>query len=520
MATRDVIGAGPRSLAGVLEERDIESRITVVEDVLKGIVELEKYDLLLVSGMTSDLTAVRRSILRWRRTSAGLAVVGGPIASDPRHALVRARGDIAVFGEGEQTLLELLDIGLDRGKMPHIEDLAKVLGVAYLDHGAIQVTGFRPSMRREDYDRMKPSTEAVRGYPLHYAARVYVEVLRGCSNYIRAKCVLPVGACADCGQCTGGDLRERYDCPLGIPPGCGYCSVPSLYGPPKSRSSERILEEIRGLLAEGVRRVVLSAPDFLDFGRDLLVEPAPLTDPRRPEPNYIVIEELLSLLLDMDEFSDGSASLITENVKGSLVTEQAATLLGKYISETPVNVGFETGSEAHTAKIGRPSTTGENLNAVRRLKEAGLKPYVYFIHGLPGQSSETVEETVKAIDKTVKAGASRIILYRFQPLPLSAFKDRSRAPPAAKDDLSNRIYIAAQKANRTLKEEMVGRVIRVVVTEAYDKDRSLQVAYPMLHGPVVLLEDAEEMEGMVVETVVTGVVSERIVRGRLRGAMF
>lgn len=519
-ATRDVIGAGPRSLAGVLEERGIEPRITVVEDVLAGRVELEKYNLLMVSGMTSDLTAVRRSILRWRRASSGPAVVGGPIASDPRHALIRARGDLAVFGEGEQTLTDLLDLGLDRGKIPHNEDLAKVLGVAYLDHEAVKVTGFRPSMGREDYNKLNPSTEVVRDYPIHYAARVYVEVLRGCSNYIRARCVLSRDACGDCGKCTGGDLKERYECPLGIPPGCGYCSVPSLYGPPKSRSSKRILEEIKGLLAEGVRRVVLSAPDFLDFGRDLLVEPEPLTDPRRPEPNYKAIDELLSLLAGIDEFSDGSASLITENVKGSLVTERAAGLLGMYMPNTPVNVGFETGSEAHTVEIGRPSTPEENLNAVRMLKEAGMKPYVYFIHGLPRQSSETVEETVKAINRTVKAGASRIILYRFQPLPLSAFQNRSKAPPAAKDELSNKIYIAAQKHNRTLKKMMIGKRIRVVIAEAYDMDRSLQVAYPMLHGPVMLLEGAEGMEGMVVEAIVTGIVTDRIVRGRLRGAMF
>ena len=518
--TRDVIGAGPRSVAGVLEERGFEPRIAVAKDVLEGRAELENYDLLLVSGMTSDLTAVRRSISRWRTASTGPAVVGGPITSNPRDALIRARGDLAVIGEGEQTIKDLLDLGLDRERMPDREELAKVLGIAYLDRGAIHVTGLRPAMRREDYDRLTPSTEAVKDYPLHHAARVYVEVLRGCSNYIRAKDALPEEACGGCGRCTSGGLEERYDCPRGIPPGCGYCSVPSLYGPPRSRSSEKILEEVRGLLSEGVRRVVLSAPGFLDFGRDLLVEPEPLTDPRSPEPNYEALEELLSRLTGLDEFSEGAASLMMENVKGCLVTERAAALMGRYMPGTPVNLGFETGSETHAAQIGRPSTPAENLSAVRKLKEVGLKPYVYFIHGLPGQSSETVEATVRAMDNAVEAGASRVILYRFQPLPMSAFNDRPRAPPAVRDELSNRIYRAARRANRALKEEMVGRTLRVVVAEPYDRDRSFQVAYPLLHGPVVLLEGAEGMEGRVVEAVITGVTSDRIVRGCLRGAMF
>jgi len=518
-ATRDVIGAGPRAVAGVLEGRGLRPRIAVAEVVLEGRVELRAYDLLLVSGMTSDLTAVRRVIARWRAASTGPVVVGGPVSSDPRDALVRARGDVAVIGEGEQTLEELLDLGLDRGRLPAKEDLEGMPGVAYLDGGAVRVSRLRPAMGREAYDRLAPSIQAVRDYPLYHAARVYVEVLRGCSNYLRARAALPAGACEGCGRCRSGGLEERYDCPLGVPPGCGYCSVPSLYGPPKSRSVEGICREVRGLLAEGIRRIVLSAPDLLDYGRDLLVEPEPLTDPRHPKPNYEALEELLSRLTELADFGR-DASLMIENIKGNLVTERAARLLGRYLPGTPVNIGFETGSREHSLQLGRPSTPEENLRAVRRLKRAGLKPYVYFIHGLPGQTRETVDATVRTISESVEAGAARIILYRFQPLPMSTFSDRPAAPPAARDPLSHRIHEAAQRANRTLKEELVGRRLRVVVAEAYGRDRRLHVAYPLQHGPVVLLEGAEGRVGEVVEAIVVGVVSDRMVRGRLGDAMF
>ena len=512
-ATRDAIGAGPRAVAGVLEGRGLRPRIAVAGDVLGGRVELGGFDLLLVSGMTADLTAVRRVISRWRRTSPGPVVVGGPVASDPHDALVRARGDLAVIGEGERTLDELLDLGLDRDRPPGCEDLAGVLGVAYID-GGLRVNPLRPAMRRDAYDRLTPSTRTIRNYPLHRAARVYVEALRGCSNYMRAEAALPEGACAGCGRCRSGSLEERYDCPLGIPPGCGYCSVPSLYGPPKSRSVGKIRDEVRALLDEGVRRVVLSAPDLLDYGRDLLVEPEPLTDPRHPEPNYAALEELLSGLTGIDEFSEGEASLMIENIKGVLVTDRAAGLLGEYLPGTPVSIGFETGSKEHCRRLGRPSTPEENLRAVRRLRRAGLRPYVYFIHGLPGQTAETVEVTVRAIDGSVGAGAERIILYRFQPLPMSAFSDQPAAPPAVRNRLSRRIYDAALEANRGRKDELVGRRLRVVVAEPYDRDRRLHVAYPMLHGPVVLVEGAEGLSGEVVEVVVTGVVSDRMVQGR------
>jgi len=516
MATRDVIGAGPRAVAGVLEQRGLEPRIAVAEAVLNGQIELKDYDILLVSGMSSDYPAVRRVISKWKVTSKGPILIGGPLSSSPEDALVRAKGDLAIIGEAEHTLGELLNMGLDCGRLPSKKALSQMLGIAYLDGAAVKMRGLRPVMAREAYDSTTPSTKIIKDYPLFYAARVYVEVLRGCSNYLRSRIALPGSTCVGCDLCRSGGLEDRYDCPIGIPPGCGYCSVPSLYGPPKSRSVEKICDEIRGLLSEGVRRIVLSAPGFLDYGRDLLVEPKPLTDPRRPEPNYEALERLLSRIMEMDEFTDGEASVMIENIKGALVTDHAADLLGRYLQGTPVNIGFETGSEQHSLQLGRPSTPEENLHAVRRLRMAGLKPYVYFIHGLPGQNNETVVETVKAMGESVESGASRIILYRFQPLPMSAFCDLPMAPPAAKDHLSGQIFTAAQEANRALKEELVGRRVRVIIAEQYERDNNFLVAYPLKHGPVVLVEGAEGLVGDVVEVAVSGVVSDRMVMGRLR----
>jgi radical SAM superfamily enzyme YgiQ (UPF0313 family) len=266
----------------------------------------------------------------------------------------------------------------------------------------------------------------------------------------------------------------------------------------------------------GVRRIVLSAPGFLDYGRDLLVEPQPLTNPRKPEPNYDFIEKLLSNIASIDQIAKGEASFFVENLKGELVTERAAETLGRYLSGTPVNIGFETGSEFQSQQIGRSSTPRENLIAVRMLKKVGLKPYVYFVHGLPGQDRDTVKATVDAIEKSIKAGASRIILYRFQPLPMSTYQDMFRAPPAVKDKLSNMIYEAAIKVNKKLKEKLVGSTIRVVVSETYSNDHTFHVAYPMHHGPVVLVKNAEKLVGEIVDVLISEIVSDRIVRGEIK----
>ncbi len=63
-------------------------------------------------------------------------------------------------------------------------------------------------------------------------------------------------------------------------------------------------------------------------------------------------------------------------------------------------------------------------------------------------------------------------------------------------------------------EDMLRGVIRVVVAERYDRDRRLLVAYPLRHGPVVLVESGEPLEGKVLDVEITGIASERMVTGR------
>jgi radical SAM superfamily enzyme YgiQ (UPF0313 family) len=506
-ATRDAIGAGPRVLAGILEPRGIAVSIIEAETILTGDFP-SGFNLLLVSGMTGDIPSIRRVASHWE---GGPTLIGGPVTSDPEQALRRTGCDLAVVGEGEETLSELLNAGLANGKLPDKDSLRKIRGLAFKTRSNIEMTQLRRVMLRQTFNGYKPSTSTIKGYTLYRSARVYIEVLRGCSNYHRS---LIGGDCESCGVCRKGTLLARYDCPIGTPPGCGYCSVPSLYGPPKSRSVGGIRDEVVALLEEGVSRVVLSAPCFLDYGRDLLVEPEPLTDPRSPEPNYCEIEKLLSTLMDIPRMRDETAAFMIENIKASLVTEKAAKLLGKYLVGTPVGIGFETGSKSHSELMGRPSTPRETLMAIGRLRRAGMKPYIYFIHGLPGQTEETVDETVKAIKGSMDEGAERIILYRFQSLPMSAFSGYPSAPPNVSDSGSRRIHDAAAKANMSAKESMVGNIIRVVVAERYDKNRRLLVTYPLKHGPVVLIESPESLEGRIIDVEVTGIVSERIVNGR------
>jgi len=513
--TVDVIGAGPRAVCGVLEKWGIASRILPIENVLKKPRILRKFDILMASGMSVDLPALRKISKIWKNINGKRpTVIGGPITSNPIDAIERAGFDIAVIGEGEETIEELLKLGLKDGEKPEVEDLINVKGIAYKDPktGKVFQNPLRPIMPREKYDSYIPSTKRIIDYSLFFAARVYVEILRGCSNYMRTTIKLPDGKqCDFCNVCREGPLTSRYYCHIGIPPGCGYCSVPSLYGPPRSRSIPKIVSEIKALLKQGVRRIVLSAPDFLDYGRDLLVGDEPLTDPRNPKPNYRLIEKLLKEVTSLSEVINGEAVILLENMKPNLVDETAAELIAKYLPGITVHIGCETGSEEHAYSLGRPSTPKETYNAIKILKEHNLNCAVYFIYGLPGQNMKVAKETANFMWQLYALGISKITVYRFQPLPMSAFSSFPKGPPSHLDPASKLIADTAEEINRKIKEQYLGKRLRVIVAARYNK--MYNVAYPMDYGPVVLVPRDKTKINTVINITVKKVISDKMVYG-------
>jgi radical SAM superfamily enzyme YgiQ (UPF0313 family) len=510
--TRDVIGAGPRTVAGVLEQLKFKCRIYTAEQILRNQKILLDFEVLLCSGMTMDIPSMRKIVSLWKEAHQDkVAVAGGPAAADPYQILGEADYDLVVIGEGEATLKELLTTAFSEGQMPDDETLRGIKGLAFRTPSGVELTPLRPPSFEFKFE---PSIERVADYPYFRVSRVYVTCVSGCSNYRRALLPLPDGRkCNQCGLCVGDNLTERYYCPQGIPPGCGFCSVPSLFGPSRSRNKRSILREVRGLLKLGVTRIVLGGSDFLDYQREKLVSPHPLTDPCFPEANYSEIESLLSEISKIRSEIREKTYISIENVKPCLFTESAARIISTYLPHTTIHIGCETGSETHSREVGRPSTPRESLAAVKHAIVYGLRPYVYFIHGLPGQTMDTAKQTVDLMDKMAKIGAEKITIYRFKPLPMSAFGDFELPPPATKNEASKIILEKAKQINLEKKKLLVGKTLEVGVAEKIKAGK--YIAYPLEEGPTIVLKAERAPINEMVKVKITRVINEKVVEAEL-----
>ncbi len=494
LSALDVIGAGPRAIAGVLETFDLEYRIFRVEDFLRG--GVSGFEVLLVSAMSMDEPAVRKAADKFK----GIKIVGGPITSDPS-VVSRLGFHLGVWGEGEVALEYLLRRGLSEGEIP--PDLGDVPNLITRDGVLTSIS----NLSVEEFRKFKPSVFAVKFYrtvPHYKSSRVYVEVVRSCSNFNRPKIGASKEMCDLCRACYELDLRKRLVCPQGIPPGCGYCSIPALYGPPKSRERDSIVEEIRGLAEMGVKRIVLSGADFLEYGREEMVV-GPLTHPYEPGPNVRAIEELLEAVKGLSQ--DYHFFFEVENVKPCLINDEVVEVLGRYLEGTPIHVGVETGDPVHADLIGRPCGPDESIEAIRKLRKAGLRPYAYFIHSLPGQNDRVVRMTIRSMELAYRFGAEKITVYRFRPLPGTAFEGYEVIPNRGSKIIANK----AIELNRMRKEELIGTVVKVIVAPSTGKG---MYAYPLMGGPVVKLKTKRRIRvGKVIDVRITKVLSDRLVEG-------
>jgi radical SAM superfamily enzyme YgiQ (UPF0313 family) len=144
----------------------------------------------------------------------------------------------------------------------------------------------------------------------------------------------------------------------------------------------------------------------------------------------------------------------------------------------------------------------------------GLKAHVYFIHSLPGQTKRFAAETAEFIHK-LEPFIEKVTIYRFRPLPLSAFGDFPDPQPAIYNPESKIIADAANEVNLRKKKDLVGEIVRVIISEPNYRDEKGAIAYILGGGPMVAVENSRKRIGEIVEVKIKRAISEKLVLGTI-----
>jgi anaerobic magnesium-protoporphyrin IX monomethyl ester cyclase len=250
----------------------------------------------------------------------------------PEETLDRGRSvDIAVMGEGEDTLAELVAT-VEKGA-----DLSEVDGIAYRAEDRIKVN--RPREMRANIDDFPlPARDLIR--------------LKDYRDPVKKK---PIGTMITSRGCVFG---------------CAYCASSRMMGGRfRARSPISIVDEMEVLIGMGVEDI-----EFID---DIFV----LDRKRASE----IAKEIVRRGLDIGF----TASSRVDTISRPLLSELKGAGL------TSLYLGIESGSQRILDLMGKRTTLAQVHDAVRTAKELDVNVVGSFILGYPGETLGEMDETIR-----------------------------------------------------------------------------------------------------------------------------
>lgn len=258
-------------------------------------------------------------------------IYGGPHATAlPEESLSNSEIDIAVIGEGEQTLLEIL-----RGK-----NSSDINGIAYKDNGKVFSTSPRefindldalplPDISLYDISRYHCSKLVSRGTPV-----LHMETSRGCPN--------------NCSFCNKAIFRRQF----------------------RTKSPERVLAEIRYFMKSGAGELRVIDDQFA-------------TDIKRAkEICRMILRENIKIPWNL-----------ANGVRVDRVDQEFLDL-AKRAGCYQVGIGFESGDQKSLDSIDKGIKLEQSAKCMEMVRKSGLESVGFFILGLPVDTEESLRRTI------------------------------------------------------------------------------------------------------------------------------
>jgi len=265
---------------------------------------------------------------------------------------------------------------------------------------------------------------------------------------------------------------------------CTFCVIPQMRGRHRSRTLESILQEIRALVAEGVREINLISQDTTYYGMDLWAEKAgprqPVDSARGPtlagllrEIEKIEAEFWVRLLYTHP--AHWSDELITTIAECKHVARYIDIPL-QHIDETMLGRMRRETSRTHI----------EKLIAKLRAGIPGVALRTTFIVGFPGETEAQFETLLDFIKQT---RFERLGIFKYsQEEGSRAARMAEQIPTKVKNDRYRRAMILQQRIAQEIAVTKVGSELKLLVDEPLIARTEADA--PDVDARVILLEQA------------------------------
>ena len=249
---------------------------------------------------------------------------------------------------------------------------------------------------------------------------VAVEAVPGCARRVDGKTVrTPKPPRVELDEFPPFADREGYFGPIEITRGCIYacrfCQTPFFSKAKfRHRSVENVAHWAEVMRRAGKRDLRFISPTSLSYGS---------------EDEAVHLDRVEALLARAKEAlgPEGRVFFGTfpSEVRPEHVTSEALALIKRYCHNDNLVIGGQSGSDRVLEASRRGHDAESIVRAAHIATENGFTPNVDFILGLPGETAEDVDATIRLMERLASLGA-KVHAHTFMPLPGTPFRD---APP-------------------------------------------------------------------------------------------
>ena len=270
---------------------------------------------------------------------------------------------------------------------------------------------------------------------------------------------------------------------------CAYCAIPLIRGNHRSVPMEKVLEEAEGLVAVGVKEIIVIAQDSTYYGKDLYGE-------RR-------LAELLRRLCAIEgvEWVRLHYAYPTDFPQDVIEVMRDEPKMCKYL-DIPLQHISDNQLKAMRRRITKAETEELVTRLRREIPDIALRTTM--LVGFPGESEEDFAELCEFVER-VRFDRLGAFAYSEEEGTPSALTMTDDVPAEVKEERVERLMKIQKRISLKLNAERVGKKMRVII-DSKEGDfwigRS-QYDSPEVDEEILVTSDCDLEIGQMVEVVIT-----------------
>lgn len=237
---------------------------------------------------------------------------------------------------------------------------------------------------------------------------------------------------------------------------CTYCIVPYVRGRERSREPQDILKEIRTLVEDGVKEIMLLGQNVNSYGKTLDT-PMSFADLIREVNKIEGLERIRFMTSHPKDLSDDLIAAMAECDKVC----------------NSLHLPFQAGSTNVLTRMNRRYTKEQYLELVRKVKAAmpDIALTTDIIVAFPGETDEDFEETMDVVRQVRFSGAFTFVYSKRTGTPAATMEDQ--IPEEVSKERFNRLLDLVNSTQAEHMQSFIDKVTDVLLEEVNKQDATL-----------------------------------------------